>query len=70
MLKLESLPNCLICDNKVRNKPVRRYVDEVGRVVTAHTCCVRVENKIEKHQKKLTEAQIEMFHLKSNIRNN
>ena len=48
MLKLESLPNCLICDNKVRNKPVRRYVDEVGRVVTAHTCCVRVENKIEK----------------------
>jgi hypothetical protein len=63
MLKLEVLTHCKICNN-CGNTPVRRYIDEVGRTVIAHTRCVKVHNKIEKHQKHLTNAEWEMYNLK------
>jgi hypothetical protein len=63
-MKLEVLNYCKICENKIINKPVRRYIDDVGRTVTAHACCVKAENKIEKCKKMLTDAEWEMFYLK------
>lgn len=64
MLKIEVLTYCKICNNVCTDLPVRRYIDDVGRTVTAHSRCVKVLNKIEKHRKNLTNAEWEMFNLK------
>ena len=64
MLKIERLSYCKICNNTSTDLPVKRYLDDVGRTVTAHSRCVKVHNKIEKFQKNLTNAEWEMFNLK------
>ena len=49
----------MICRLNSRN--VKRYLDDVGRLVIAHADCARVENIKTKHEKKLCDLEWKMF---------
>ena len=65
MLKIEPQPKCMICEHN--NIRVKRYIDEVGILVIAHSDCVSMENNKTKVIRKKVDAEWKRFY-KNQIR--